>query len=522
VQSPVSADPLAIGAAVSRASLGALRRPWRAMAAALRAPDGGDDGRFDDPAWRENPVFAALRRLYLSWAQMLAAMPDAARLEDKERARASFGLGLVADALAPTNFLWTNPRALKRAFETGGASVLRGMRNMLRDVARNGGLPRQADTSAFEIGRSMAATPGRVVFRNDLVELIQYAPQTADVFDVPLLCVPPWINKFYLLDLTPGRSVVEWCVQHGHTVFVLSYRNPDASSARVTMDDYLRLGPLAALDVIEDVTGSPAVNVLGVCLGGLLTGLLAAYGDDRVGAVTLVNTLLDYTDTGILGCLLDESTVSRVEAHMSRRGFLGADEMTRTFTLLRPNELVYSYVVSGWLMGEDPPAFDILAWGADGTRMPAAMHSRYLRDLYLNNKLARGELEVAGRRLDPSLAKQDAYVVGAVRDHIVPWRSAYSSARLLGGDVRFVLSSSGHVAGIVNPPSPRARMWVEGAFGDEPDRWLETAWQRNASWWEDWAGWLANRAGGLRRPPPMGSARFPAIEEAPGVYVRQR
>jgi polyhydroxyalkanoate synthase subunit PhaC len=433
-------------------------------------------------------------------------------------------MGFAFDALAPTNFLPGNPAALKKAFDTGGGSVLAGTRNFASDLVRNGGRPRQVDTSSFEIGRNLAATPGQVVFRNELMELIQYAPQTGQVHATPLLASPPWINKYYVMDLAPGRSFIEWAVTHERTVFAISYRNPDPSMSGVTLDDYLIHGPRAALDVIGDITGAPAVDIVGLCLGGALTGMLAAYlaktGDARLGTVTLLNTLLDYSEPGVLGAFADERTVARMERQMARSGVMPGSQMAVTFDILRANDLLFSYVVSGWLMGQPPPAFDILAWNADSTQLPAAMHSFYLRSLYGRNELATGRLELAGQTLQLADVKQDAYIVGAVNDHIVPWTSSYKATGLLGGSVRYVLSSGGHIAGIVNPPGPKS--WYQTAEASPPDpaQWRAEAQRQLGSWWEDWAAWAGARAGDLVDPPPMGSRRYPALGAAPGSYVR--
>jgi len=385
-------------------------------------------------------------------------------------------------------------------------------------------MPRQVDTRPFEIGQNLAATPGKVVFRNDLMELIQYAPQTPQVKSVPLLASPPWINKYYIMDLAPGRSFLEWAITHERTVFAISYRNPDASMSDVTLDDYLVHGPQTALDVITDITGAPKIDIVGLCLGGALTGMLAAYlagaGDDRIGSITLLNTLLDYSEPGVLGAFTDETTVSRLEKQMKQRGVLEGRQMATTFDALRPNDLIFNYVVSNWLLGQDPPAFDILAWNSDSTRMPATMHAFYLRSLYLRNELARGVMEVKGQRLSLADVGNDVYVVGAINDHIVPWHASYKTTGLMGGDVRYVLSSGGHIAGIVNPPGPKA--WYEAAKAPNPvtaQQWREAAEHHSGSWWEDWARWAGRRAGRRVEPPSMGSTKYPAIADAPGSYI---
>jgi len=514
------------GSALTRIGPDAAAR-WPGSRGAERAPAGralATDKRFADPAWRENPVFFAIGQAYLAAVQLADDLLAAGRGDPVTDAKARLASDLMLAALAPTNYLATNPAALKRAFDTGGASVMAGTRNFLGDLRDNKGMPRQVDTRPFEIGRNLAATPGKVIFRNDLMELIQYAPQTSQVRSVPMLASPPWINKYYIMDLAPGRSFVEWAVQHERTVFAISYRNPDPSMSGVTLDDYLVDGPRAALDVITDITGAEKVDIVGLCLGGALTGMLAAYlagtGDQRLGSVTLLNTLLDYSEPGVLGAFTDELTVSRLERRMQERGVLDGSQMAATFDALRPNDLIFNYVVSNWLLGQDPPAFDILAWNSDSTRMPAAMHAFYLRALYLRNELARGVLEVKGQRLSLADVKSDAYVVGAINDHIVPWPASYKTTRLIGGNVRYVLSNGGHIAGIVNPPGPKA--WYEEAkppYPVSPAQWRAAAVRHGGSWWEDWAKWAARRAGPRTDPPPMGSERYPVVADAPGSYV---
>ena len=488
-------------------------------------PDDPKDRRYADPAWRLHPGYWWLRQQHGLLERLVLRLVDTADVDDGTRAKARFLVRQLVSSSAPTNFFATNPAAVKAAWESGGRSVLTGARNFLRDVVHNSGKPQQVVPGALEVGRDLAATPGRVVFRNSLMELLQYEPQTETVHEVPLLFSPPWINKYYLLDLAPGRSLVEWAVRQGHTVYVLSYRNPDETMREVSLDDYLVDGPRAALDVIEDITGQSRVNLLGLCLGGSLTAAtvayLAAVGDDRVATITLVNTLLDFSDPGDLGIFTDEQTIGRLEQTMQREGFLSGESMRSTFDVLRADDLIWSYAVNGWLMGRAPKTFDILSWNADSTRMPAGMHSFYLRSCYLRNELARGQMELAGSRLDLSAVRQDAYVVAAEQDHIAPWRSVHRGAQLLPGSVRFVLSDAGHVAGVVNPPGANARFRV--AEGSErvldPDGWLSASEEHRRSWWEDWAEWIATRAGDQQTPPPMGSERFPAGESAPGTYV---
>ena len=528
-----AAHPGAVAAAnvrfagrLARVGPAALGR-WFGSDAEPPVPVDDKDRRFSDPAWEDNPAYFALRQTYLAALALAEEVLAAGRSEADASltdGKAEMATKLLFDALAPTNFLPTNPAALKRAFDTAGGSLVAGARHFIDDVRHNGGRPRQVDTSSFHLGENLAATPGRVVFRNDLMELIQYAPQTDQVNAVPLLASPPWINKYYVMDLAPGRSFIEWAVQHGRTVFAISYRNPDATMRGVTLDDYLIQGPRTALDVVSDITGADTVDIVGLCMGGALTAMTAAYlidaGDTRIGSVTLLNTLLDYSNPGALGLFTDEKTVANLEKQMAAKGFLEGSNMATTFDLMRANDLIFNYVVSNWLMGQDPPAFDILAWNADSTRMPAAMHSFYLRSLYMKNQLALGELEIAGQRLSLSDVKSDAYIVGAINDHIVPWEASYHATHLLAGEVRYVLSSGGHIAGIVNPPNPKAWYEVAEENPTEPSQWREATTRHSGSWWEDWLQWGVERAGPLGPPPPLGSDRYPALGEAPGEYVR--
>jgi polyhydroxyalkanoate synthase len=373
----------------------------------------------------------------------------------------------------------------------------------------------------------MAATKGKVVYRSDLIELIQYAPATAEVHKIPLLFCPPWINKYYVMDLAPGKSLIEWAVQHGHTCFAISYRNPDESMRDVSFEDYLMKGPLDAISVVREITGAPRVNVLSICLGGTLTAIGLAYlareGDDIVNSATFLNSHTDFTLPGTLGIYADEATIAGLERKMAKLGYLEASDMARTFDALRANDLIFAYVVNNWLLGNKPPSFDLLAWNADSTRMPAKMHSTYLRTCYLGNQFARGEFIVAGAPVDPGATDLDTYVLSAVDDHIVPWQSAYKTTQLLGGKPRFVLSSSGHIAGMINPPSPKASHWTNDVLPSDADAWLESATLQKETWWEDWARWSGERAGPMvRARKTLGSRAHPPTEDAPGRYVRSR
>jgi polyhydroxyalkanoate synthase subunit PhaC len=489
------------------------------------APEASDN-RFTDPAWTQNPFFAALQQAYLIGCQYLDDVLAAGRGDDITDRKAAMALHLIADGLAPTNFLATNPSALVRAFQTGGRSVAAGMRYTLNDIRQRRGFPSQVDASGFKLGDNLAATAGSVIYRNELIELIQYKPQTDQVREVPVLFSPPWINKYYIMDLAPGRSLVEWAIRQGRTGFMLSYRNPDESMRDLTMDDYLTEGVLAALDVVTAITKADRVDVVSVCLGGAMATMAAAYlkagGDDRIGALTLINTMLDYSEPGDLCTMVDPATLERLAIRMNETGFLAAEDMSAAFDILRPRDLIFRYVVSHWLLGEPTSAFDILAWNADSTRMPAAMHSAYLHSLYGRNELATGDFELAGRRLDLGAVTNDTYVVGAVNDHIVPWPASYAATRLLGGPVRYVLSNGGHIAGIVNPPSPKA--WLEASehrtgYPERPDQWRAACTRQSTSWWQDWASWSDSLAGDQIKPPTVGNSRYRRLTDAPGDYV---
>lgn len=483
------------------------------------------DRRFAAPAWNTNPAYYSLRLAYLSTAKFARDVVHSAPLDPDTAQKAAMALSLLTDTLAPTNFLPTNPAALVRAFDTGGASLVKGARNFVGDVINNGGKPRQVDTSGFEVGVNLACTPAKVVYRNELMELLQYEPQTEQVHATPLLCSPPWINKYYVMDLAPDRSFIEWAVRHGRTVFAISYRNPGADMSGTTMDDYLLHGPQTALDVIEQITGAETIDIVGLCLGGAMTAITAAYltqqGDSRIGTLTLLNTMLDYSDPGQLSMFTDKRTVDRLEKKMLKAGALEGETMAGTFDILRANDLIFNYVVSNWLMGQDPPAFDILAWNADSTRMPAAMHAFYLRNFYVENNIPAGKLELGGAAIDLSVIKNPTYVVSAINDHIVPWESAYKTVGLVSGPVRFVLGSGGHIAGIVSPPGPKAWHMISDAesLPATGAQWREVAGRRTGTWWEDWAVWSSNSSGPLQDPPRMGSAEHPVIGQGPGSYV---
>lgn len=523
----VALDPLGFATALAEGARSAALHPLpmiRATAGLAASPGLAalrSAGRCAVGPWQAgHEVFA--RRL----RDLVTAVAADPQLSPAARRKLGFLAEQAVAATAPENWPWSNPAVLRTALDTGGRSLLRGARNALRDLSTNGGLPRQTPAPGPVPGRDLASTPGAVVFRNRLVEVIQYAPRTQRVHAVPLLVSPPWVNKYYVLDLVPGRSLVEWAVAHGHTVFTISYRNPDASLRDLTLSDYLCDGLLAALDVVTEITGAPEVNVAALCLGGTLAAAAAAWhaarGERRIRSLTLLNTLLDFTEPGPLGAFIDAPALARLERALARTGYLPAASMKTVFDLLRSRDLLWGYAVSGWLLGEDPPPSDLLAWNADATRMPAATALEYLRSCYLENRLAEGTLELAGERLDLGAVRLDSYVVGAVADHIAPWGSVHAGARLLGGPVRFVLTTAGHTAGVVNPPASAARRrhWTGAALADDdPAHWRATATERLGSWWPDWTEWLGVRAGEPVAPPPTGSAAHPPIEPAPGSYV---
>ncbi|MGO9559726.1 MAG: PHA/PHB synthase family protein [Acidimicrobiales bacterium] len=526
-------NPAAAAAANARSAIGLVAAAQAAVVRAMGGEMAGPlspatgDKRFADPAYADNPLYFLLEQQYLLSAQLVTELMDVAALEGAADSKARFAAKFIVDALAPTNTFAGNPAAVRQALATRGKSVARGAKNMLDDVRNNGGWPSQVDSSGFEVGVNMAATPGAVVYRSDLIELIQYEPQVKRVHSVPLLFCPPWINKYYIMDLAPGKSLIEWAVKHGHTCFAISYRNPDASMRDLSFADYLRQGPLDAIRVVREITGAPEVNTVSVCLGGTLTAIGLAYnaaiGDNSVKSATLLNTHTDFSVPGALGTFTDEATIAGLEAQMAKQGYLDSDKMAHTFDALRANDLVFQYVVNNWLLGNKPPGFDLLVWNKDSTRMPAKMHSEYLRSCYLNNEFSRGVFEVDGHKLDPAAVKVDTYVLSAVDDHIVPWFSGYKTTQLLGGHNRFVLSTSGHIAGIVNPPGPKAKHWTNDAHPADPQEWKDAAQLVDGTWWDDWAEWIAERAGptvAARRA--LGSKDYPPLEDAPGSYVRDR
>lgn len=515
---------------------GATMQTWSDAAAGLwglpteeREEEGKPDRRFSEPEWESNPYYQTLRESYeLASEYLLREAEETDGEGAEEQRRLEFHLKQFVDAMAPVNFLLSNPAALKRAFETGGVSVAEGARNLLSDL-REGRLS-MTDATAFEPGENLAITPGKVVYRNDLIELIQYEPQTEQVHETPVMFIPPWINKYYILDLQPKNSLVKYLVDEGFTVFMISWKNPDASMENTTFEDYMTKGPLATVEAVKDITGSETVNPVGYCVGGTLLAITLAYlaaGDDErpFGARTFMVALQDFAEVGDTAVFIDEPQVEFMEQQMMERGYLDKQNLANMFNLLRSNDLIWSNVVNNYLLGQKPPAFDLLYWNSDGTRMARDAHSFYLRNTYLENNLVKpGKVEIKGRPIDLSRIEGDIYAVGAEKDHIVPWYSAWKIGKLSNGATRFTLANSGHIAGMINPPSKgKGRFWATengGAF-DTAEEWRENAKEHEGSWWEDWTKWLADHSGKKVSPPQMGSESYPPIEDAPGSYVRE-
>jgi polyhydroxyalkanoate synthase len=495
------------------------------------APD-PKDKRFRDPEWSTNQFFDFVKQAYLlsaQWADHLVA--GAKDLDPHTRQKAEFYIKQIGNALSPSNFVLTNPELFRETMQSNAENLARGMQMLAEDIEAGGGdlKIRQSDASSFEVGRNLAVSPGKVIFENELMQLIQYSPSTPTVLKRPLLIVPPWINKFYVLDLTPEKSFIKWCVDQGLTVFVISWINPDARQATMGFEDYMHLGPLAALDVIEQVTRERKVNAIGYCVGGTLLSItlayLAAKGNkrgDRIASATLFAAQVDFTHAGDLKVFVDEEQLNVLERRMAERGYLEGKKMANAFNMLRSNDLIWPYVIDNYLRGKAPMAFDLLYWNSDATRMPAANHSFYLRQCYLNNTLTQGKMEIAGVKLDLGKVKVPLYNLATREDHIAPAKSVFLGSKFFGGPVRFVLAGSGHIAGVVNPPTkPKYQYWTGGKPGSGTlEAWLKKATEHPGSWWPDWMQWLrAQDAAEVPARQPGGSTLKP-IEDAPGSYVR--
>ncbi len=495
-------------------------------------PHPGDE-RFSDPVWRDSPFWSHVMESYLLFTHAtedaIYSMPCS---DDCDRRKLAFWTRQWLNAIAPTNFLWTNPVALRKAFESGGDSLLRGWRIFLEDAAA--GTVRMTGPRDFQVGGNLALTPGAVVARNKLLELIHYAPVARTVHRTPLVIVTPWINKYYILDLVPAKSLVAYLLAQGFDVYITSWKNPGASMRDTSFDDYLLEGIDHAVRVARSVSGSDLAHVVGYCIGGTLASVYMAWLNRRFGDPakvpvshwSLFATLTDFRAPGDIEAFIDEPTLAMLDAMMASRGFLDGAEMALSFRMLRPNPLIWQYVVHGWLYGEEPRPLDVLYWNMDTTRMPYRMHSYYLREMYLGNNLVKKDaLTVAGERIDLGRIAQPLYLVGAEDDHIAPWRESFRITGHLKAPTRFALSSSGHILGIVNPPvTPPRRSFRAAAVakGESAERWLGRHPAKDGTWWEDWVAWLRPRCGPRRAPPPLATARYPKLADAPGTYVLER
>ena len=490
---------------------------------------GKDDRRFKHEQWSENAAFDFIKQSYLLSARCLHnTVRGADGLDDQTRRKVEFYTRQVVDALAPSNFAHTNPEVVAATLESGGGNLVKGLENLLDDLERGEGELKvsMTDRTAFELGRNVATSPGQVVFQNELMQLIQYAPSTKRVKRRPLLIIPPWINKFYILDLQAKNSFIKFCVDQGHTVFVLSWINPDERHKDLGWAEYMALGPLAALDAIEQAIGEREVNVIGYCIGGTLLATtlawMAARGDRRFTSATFFTSIMDFKDAGELTLFVDEEQLAKIERQMDEKGYLDAGSMAATFNLMRANDLIWSFVVSNYLLGKEPLPFDLLYWNSDSTRMPAATHRYYLRNMYQKNLLKEpGGLVLDGTPIDLRRVETPVFLLSAREDHIAPWRNTYAAAGLYAGPVRFVLAGSGHIAGVINPAgSAKYGHWTNDELPADPDAWLEGATQHPGSWWPLWAEWQGQLAGGEVAAREPGQGGLPALEPAPGSYVK--
>lgn len=501
-----------------------------------RMPD-PDDRRFRDPVWSENTAFDFIKQSYLltrDWVQNALAQAD--NLPEHDRQKLEFYTRQYLDALAPGNFALTNPEVIKETLKTGGENLIKGLENLVRDIKRGAGDLKISTTKpeAFVFGKNIAGTPGKVIYRNRMMELIQYSPTTAQVHKTPLLITPPWINKYYILDLRPDNSYVKFALDQGFTVFIISWVNPDKTYKHVLFDDYMTDGLLAALHVIEQVTGEKTANVVGYCIGGTLTAMTMAWlakkrQAHRINSATFLTTLLNFEGSGDLKVFIDEQQIDDIEARMKEHGYLDAAALQKTFSILRANDLIWSFMINNYMLGREPFPFDLLAWNEDSTNLPAAMHAYYLRHLYLRNDLIKPDkLTMNGVKIDLTKIKTPCYFLSTREDHIAPWLATYNGAKLLAQntETKFVLAASGHVAGVINPPANKKYgHWTNPAKlpATTPDAWVNGAKYNEGSWWNDWAKWVAARSGSkIKARAILGNAKFPPTDDAPGTYVRKR
>lgn len=552
-EGPGKPDPMNVGAAFMEMTTRLMANPerlvqaqmgfwqdymslWQSTACrmmGLEAPPTieGDprDRRFKDDAWKDIEVFDFIKQSYLLSARYIQdVVKQADDLPPATAQKVDFYSRQFIDAMSPSNFLLTNPEVLRKTAETGGENLIKGLSNLLGDLERGKGNLRikMTDMEAFKIGENIAVTPGKVVFQNDLMQLIQYTPTTEKVLKRPLLMLPPWINKFYILDLRARNSFVRWATAQGHTVFIVSWVNPDETLAEKGFDDYMKEGVLASLDAIEQATGERAINAIGYCLGGTLLSSslawMAANGDDRIKSATFFVTLMDFRESGELNVFIDEEQIKALEDKMNKRGFLEGSEMATTFNMLRANDLIWSFVVNNYLLGNDPFPFDLLYWNSDSTRMPARMHSFYLRNMYQENRLAQpGGITLDGTPIDLGRVTVPAYFISTREDHIAPWRATYRGTKLLVGENRFVLAASGHIAGVVNPPEGgKYSHWINPELPEEPEAWFQGATEIAGSWWPDWQRWITALDKRQVKARVPGDGKLPVLEDAPGSYVK--
>jgi polyhydroxyalkanoate synthase len=508
-----------------------VKRMMGEQAPPVIEPDARDK-RFTDPDWSSNQFFDFLKQSYLltvRWANHLVT--DAKGIDPLTLQKAEFYVRQISNAIAPSNFVLTNPELLRETLASNASNLARGMHMLAEDISAGGGelRIRQTDASMFEVGRNLATTPGKVVFQNDLMQLIQYEPTTPKVLKRPILIVPPWINKFYVLDLTPEKSFVKWCVDQGLTVFMISWVNPDEHLAKKTFEDYLLEGPLAALGAVKQATGEAKVHAIGYCVGGTLLAItlahMAAKRDHRIASATLFASQVDFTYAGDLKVFADEEQIAALERQMAERGYLDSRYMANSFNLMRSNDLIWPYVINNYFKGKDPTPFDLLYWNSDSTRMPAANHSFYLRNCYLNNNLARGQMMISGKPIDLKATKVPIYNLATREDHIAPAKSVLFGSSYFGGKVRFVLAGSGHIAGVINPPAKQKyQYWVgsKPTAAADVDEWLAKAKEHAGSWWPDWLAWLKKQ--GREEVPARkpGGGKLKPLEDAPGSFVKMR
>jgi polyhydroxyalkanoate synthase len=503
-----------------------LARQSGQAAAPVIAPD-RDDRRFAGAEWRDSVYHDYLKQHYLLGARLIAGLVDAADLDTAAQRRLRFYARQFIDMMCPANFAATNPEVIKAALGSDGQALAQGLRNLIGDAEK--GRISQTDEAAFEVGRNLAVTPGAVVYENEVMQLIQYAPATPTVRARPFVMIPPCINKFYILDLVPENSFVRYAVERGNTAFVVSWRNITPAAGHLSWDDYIRDGVLAAFEVAAEITGAERLNVLGYCVGGTMLGaalaLLAARGDERIAAATFFTALLDFADAGELAVFVDAAGVEAVERQLGQGGVKEGRDLATVFNMMRANDLVWSYVVNSYLKGKRPDAFDLLYWNSDSANLAGPWYAWYLRNTYLENSLrVPGKVSTCGVPIDLSRVRVPTYVLATREDHIVPWRGAYQTTQLLSGDARFVLGASGHIAGVINPASKNRRsFWTNAQVPASPDDWLAGANEQRGSWWRDWDEWLARFGGAeVAAPPRLGSAKHPPLEDAPGRYVKLR